>query len=208
LKLLPLSSEGENIMAQQPFTRKESPEKDARHAERVEPRSGELPPYESGELRPGQVGAAVFPSSLVTPEPQIGEAHGVPMIQLAPGPGTTLKYTISDVISHQQAEDAGQAPPKPDLPPVSVKKAKMLGIIQVSEEERQELLREEGEARRAAFLGGPAATPAGGRAPGGVVHPTRGHDQHDTESAFHGAAKSSNESATQAKYDNRGGGEK
>lgn len=192
-------------MAQQPFTRKESPEKDARHAERAESRSGQLPPYDSGELRPGQVGAAVFPSSMVTPDPQIGEAHGVPMIQLEPGPGTTLKYTISDVIANQQAEDAGQAPPKPDLPPLAVKKAKLLGIIQVSEEERQQLVREEGEASRARFLG-PTGGPA---APGGIVHPTaHSHDSQSAEAAFHGAGKTPAESATQAKYDNRGGGEK
>jgi hypothetical protein len=128
--------------------------------------------------------------------PQVfDDKTGVPLIHVVPGPGTTAKFTISDVIAHQQAEDAGQAPPKPDLPEDAVKKAKLLGIIEVSDEERKALHDEAAEESRARFAGvqRPATTAA--------VHPVAGAQHAGNIGA--GVAKTPAESATQAKYDNR-----
>jgi predicted Rdx family selenoprotein len=186
-------------MAQQPFTpRKESPEKDLRHADR--PEHGSLPPYDSGEPRPGRVGTDhVFPPSMVSPDPDVFDDRGVPMIKLSTEPGTTAKFTISDVITFQQAEDAGQPPPErlKDLPKEAIKKAKLMGIIHVSEDERAALAKEAAAESRTRATGAPVRGQ-------GVVHPTA-HDQHD--SPMHGVGKTAGEAATQAKYDNRGGGE-
>jgi predicted Rdx family selenoprotein len=191
-------------MAQQPFTpRKESPEKDLRHADR--PEHGSLPPYDSGEPRPGRVGSDhVFPPSMVSPDPDVFDDRGVPMIKLSTEPGTTAKFTISDVITFQQAEDAGQPPPErlKDLPKEAIKKAKLMGIIHVSDEERAALAKEAAAESRTRAVAGSSLHGPG--AP--VVHPAPGHDAH-TESPLHGVGKTAGEAATQAKYDNRGGGE-
>jgi hypothetical protein len=188
-------------MAQQTFTpRKESPEKDLRHADR--PAHGELPPYDSGEPRPGRVGSDhIFPSSMVSPDPDVFDERGVPMLKISTEPGTTAKYTITDVITYHQAEDAGQPPPKrlEGLPEEAIKKAKLTGIIHVSDEERSALQKEATATARTRATGAPVSAT-------GVVHPTPGRDQH-TESSMHGVGKTAGEAATQAKYDNRGGGE-
>ena len=188
-------------MAQQPFTRKESPEKDVRHAQRQVP-PGELPPLPSGEPRPGQVRSEnVFPAGMTPPDPEI-YAEGTPVIFLQPYVGTTARYTISDLITQQQAEDAGQATPKrlEDLPEEAVKKAKLMGVVHVSDEERAALQKEAADDQKQRWATQGRVPPAAG----GVVHPTAS-GQH--EQPLHGAGKTAGEAATQSKYDNRGGGE-
>lgn len=194
-------------MAQQPFIpRKESPEKDLRHADR--PEHGSLPPYDSGEPRPGRVGTDhIFPPSMVSPDPDVFDDRGVPMIKLSTEPGTTAKFTISDVITFQQAEDAGQPPPErlKDLPKEAIKQAKLRGIIHVSDEERDALRKEAAdESHRRALSEGRVPPPS---ASSGVVHPVAHGDSHAQQSPLHGVGKTAGEAATQAKFDNRGGGE-
>jgi hypothetical protein len=180
-------------MAQPPVTRKESPEKDVRHASRSE--SETLPPYASGEPRPGQLRSDDFPTGLAASGPHVGDDKtGVPIIKMDPGPGTTAKYTLTDVITYHQAEDAGQDPPKrlEGLPEDAVRKAKLTGIIHVSDEERESLQKEADEEAKQKAQGRSPAPPA--RIPSAV--PASG-------SAPSGAGKTPAEAGVQAKYDNR-----
>jgi hypothetical protein len=203
-------------MAQPPITRKESPEKDARHTSR-QAEHGTLPDFESGEPRPGQLRSDhIFPSTMTSPEPQVyDDKTGLPVLRLSPDPGTTLKFTITDVITYHQAEDAGQAPPKrlEKLPEDAVKKAKLTGIIKVSDDEREELQKEADEdAKQRSLAQGRYPPPARVSAASPVnapVHaaPLHGDPSAHTAPAPLGAGKTPAESSTQAKYDNRGGGE-
>lgn len=196
-------------MAQQPFNPrgKESPEKDARHASR-QAEHGTLPPLESGEPRPGQLRSDhIFPSSMTAPDPQVyDDKTGLPVLRLSPDPGTTLKYTITDVITYQQAEDAGQAPPKrlENLPEEAVKQAKLMGIVRVSDEERESLQKEADEDAKQRALAQGRFPPAASRPTAAPVH---GDPSTHTAPSPLGAGKTPAESSVQAKYDNRGGGE-